>query len=123
MQFTPPTVSTVEREFCFIHADRQLTLLQDFAKVLVLAGAIPAAKTKLVLAFPYAQLGALGDLVDDLWLSLAQLCLFAGQPFGLPADAVGVHDQRTPHCPVGKNTAGLLACCILPRRITQGRKV
>lgn len=76
-----------------------LTLLEDFAKVLVLAGTVPASKAELVLAFAHAQLGALGHFVDDLRLGLAQFGLLARQTFGLPADAVRVHDQGTPHCP------------------------
>lgn len=76
-----------------------LTLLEDFAKVLVLAGTVPASKAELVLAFAHTQLGALCNFVDDLRLGLAQFGLLACQTFGLPADAVWVHDQGTPHCP------------------------
>lgn len=83
----------------FSTSGQMLTLLEDFAKVLVLAGTVPAAKAELVLAFPHAQLGALGYFVDDLRLCLAELGLLARQTFGLPADAVRVHDQGTPHCP------------------------
>ncbi len=54
-----------------------LTLLEDFAKVLVLAGTVPASKAELVLAFAHAQLGTLGHFVDDLRLGLAQFGLLA----------------------------------------------
>lgn len=76
-----------------------LTLLQYFSEVLVVAGAVPAAEAELVLALAHAQLGALGDLVDDLGLALAQLRLLARQALRLPANAVGVHDQGAPHGP------------------------
>ena len=81
-----------------------LTLLEYFPKVLVLTGAVPAAIAKLVLTFPDAQFGALGHLADNLWLSLAQLCLFASEALGLPADTVGIHDQRTAHRPEEQDT-------------------
>ncbi len=54
-----------------------LTLLEDFAKVLVLAGTVPASKAELVLAFAHAQLGTLGHFVDNLRLGLAQFGLLA----------------------------------------------
>jgi len=76
-----------------------LTLLQDLAEVLAVAGAIPAAEAELVLALPDSQLGALRHLLHNLRLQLAQLCLLPRQPLRLAADAVGVHDQGTPHCP------------------------
>lgn len=76
-----------------------LTLLQYFAKVLVVAGAVPPAVPKLVLALPDAQPGSFGHLADNLWLSLAQLSLLPRQTLRLPAYAVGVHHQRTAHRP------------------------
>lgn len=76
-----------------------LTLLQYFAKVLVVAGAVPPAVPELVLALPDAQPGSFGHLADDLRLGLAQLGLLPRQALCLPANAVGVHDQRTAHRP------------------------
>ncbi len=76
-----------------------LTLLQYFAKVLVVASAVPPAVPELVLALPDAQPGSFGHLTDNLWLSLAQLSLLAGKTLRLPANAVGVHHQRTAHRP------------------------
>lgn len=64
-----------------------------------MARAVPSAVPKLVLALPHAQPGPLSHLSDDLRLSLAQLGLFAGQALRLPANGVGVHDQRTAHRP------------------------
>lgn len=78
-----------------------LTLLQDLAEVLAVAGAVPAAEAKLVLALPDPQLGALGHLLHNLRFQLAQLRLLPRQPLRLAADAVGVHDQGAPHCPAG----------------------
>lgn len=77
----------------------KLTLLQYFAKVLVMAGAVPPAVPELILALPDAQPGSFGNLTDDLWLSLAQLSLLPCQTLCLSANTVGVHHQRTAHCP------------------------
>lgn len=76
-----------------------LTLLQYFAKVLVVASAVPPAVPELVLALPDAKPGSFGHLADDLRLSLAQLGLLPRQTLRLPADAVGVHHQWTAHRP------------------------
>lgn len=76
-----------------------LTLLQDFAKVLVVAGAVPPAVPELVLALPDTQPGPFGHLADNLWLSLAQFSLLPRQTLRLPANAVGVHHQWAAHRP------------------------
>lgn len=76
-----------------------LTLLEYFAKVLVVAGAVPPAGPELILALPDAQPGSFGHLTDNLRLSLAQLSLLPRQTLRLSADTVGIHHQRTAHCP------------------------
>lgn len=76
-----------------------LTLLQYFAKVLVVACAVPPPVPELVLALPDAQPGSFGYLTDNLRLGLAQLSLLTCQTFRLPAYAVRVHHQRTAHRP------------------------
>lgn len=76
-----------------------LTLLQYFAKVFVVASAVPPTVPELVLALPDAQPRPFGHLTDNLWLSLAQLSLLPRQTLRLPANAVRVHHQRTAHCP------------------------
>lgn len=81
-----------------------LTLLQYFAKVLVVAGAVPPAVPELVLALPDAQPGAFGHLADNLWLGLAELRLLPRQALCLSAYAVGVHHQRTADRPAGGKT-------------------
>lgn len=68
-----------------------LTLLQYFAEVLVVAGAVPPPVPELVLALPDAQPGSFGYLTDNLRLGLAQLRLLARQALCLPAYAVRVH--------------------------------
>ncbi|TNN88774.1 hypothetical protein EYF80_001106 [Liparis tanakae] len=70
-----------------------------FAKILIVASAVPPAIPELVLALPDAQPGSFGHLTDDLRLSLAQLGLLPSQTLRLPANAVGVHYQRTAHRP------------------------
>lgn len=85
------------------HIPSGLTLLQYFAKILVVASAVPAAVSELVLALPDAQPCSFGHLTDNLWLSLAQLSLLPCQTLRLPANAVGVHHQRTADRP-GKDT-------------------
>lgn len=75
------------------------TLLKYFAKVFIVAGAVPAPVPELVLALPDAEPGPFGHFTDNFWLGLAQLSLLPRQTFRLPADAVGIHDQRTAHCP------------------------
>ena len=79
-------------------------MLQHLPKVLVVAGAVPAAVAELELALADPQPRAPGNLTHDLGLRLAQLSLLARQPLGLPADAVGVHDQRAAHRPGGGET-------------------
>jgi len=81
------------------HSPSSLTLLQYFAKILIVASAVPPAIPELVLALPDAQPGSFGHLTDDLWLSLAQIGLLPSQALRLPANAVGVHYQRTAHRP------------------------
>lgn len=76
-----------------------LTLLQYFAKILVVARAVPPTVPELVLALPDAQPGPFSHLTDNFWLSLAQLSLLPCQTLCLPANAVGVHHQRTAHRP------------------------
>lgn len=76
-----------------------LTLLQYFAKILVVAGAVPPAVPELVLALLDTQPGPFSHFADNLWLSLAQLSLLPCQTLRLPANAVGVHHQRTAHRP------------------------
>lgn len=77
------------------HISTSLTLLQYFAKVLVLAGAVPPAVPELVLALPDAEPRSFGHLADYLRLSLAELGLLPRQTLCLSANAVGVHHQRT----------------------------
>lgn len=77
-----------------------LTLLQYFSKILVVARAVPSAVSELVLALPDAQPGPFSHFADNLRLSLAQLSLLPRQTLRLPANAVGVHHQRTAHRPV-----------------------
>lgn len=76
-----------------------LTLLQYFAKVLVVACAVPPAVPELVLALPDAQPGPFGHLTDNLRLRLAQLGLLPSQTLRFSANAVGIHHQRTAHRP------------------------
>lgn len=89
-----------------------LTLLQYFAKVLVVAGAVPSPVPELVLALPNAQPGSFGYLADDFWLSLAQLGLFTRQTLGFPAYAVRVHHQGTAHRP--RSISAVLEKSIIP---------
>lgn len=82
--------------------DIALTLLQYFAKVLVVTGAVPATVPELVLALPDSKPGSFDHFTHYLRLSLAQLRLLPRQTLGLSANTVGVHDERTAHCPGNK---------------------